>query len=664
LDALTEILVRLLKRQEETDKRLARIEGALGIPYEPAAEAAAPPAGPAPKPAPEPSDPRPALESRIGLAWINRIGVVTLILGAAFFFKLAVENRWIGETARAGLGMLCGLAAILAADRLWQRGQAVFAQGISAAGIALLYLAVYAAFGLYYILPAYFAFVLMVAVTAGAAALAVRYGAVAIAALGLFGGYATPLLLGEGARYPWFYLGYVLLLNAAAVRMARRRGWRLLLLLAFLSTVVLFGSWLGQPVERKWTATLFTLLFYGLFAAAPSRPVFYAAQALAPLTLTAIWTAAFAAFLLPLAVIAAAGLVVSDRRGWPSGALITALFTWMAVMFWYGGHPRPLFPVLMVETLLFALFLAWIPWRLRQRGAPAGRAEALLTAVNAGFYFGAVNAPLQRSYPGWLGLFTLALACVHMTLARALWNVRTAGLMLAGVAWILLILAVPIQFAGFTVTILWALQGAALAWVGMRLGERPATWGAVAVFAAVVIRLAGVDAGAIETPALSRALLNPRFLAFAVSGASMMAAAHWMRAARRRALVLYVAGHAVVLWGMTLDVLGWVMRRSRPEDFASFSSAASAILLAAYAVALAGWGIFARSAVDRMLGLGLIGIVIAKLYLYDVWLLGRVYRVAAFAILGLLLLAMSYLYSRYRASIENWVRVSEDSHTR
>jgi uncharacterized membrane protein len=47
---------------------------------------------------------------------------------------------------------------------------------------------------------------------------------------------------------------------------------------------------------------------------------------------------------------------------------------------------------------------------------------------------------------------------------------------------------------------------------------------------------------------------------------------------------------------------------------------------------------------------------VAKLYLYDVWLLGQFYRMAAFAILGVLLLAMSYLYSRFRGSIQNWWR--------
>ena len=67
-------------------------------------------------------------------------------------------------------------------------------------------------------------------------------------------------------------------------------------------------------------------------------------------------------------------------------------------------------------------------------------------------------------------------------------------------------------------------------------------------------------------------------------------------------------------------------------------------------------GVAARSAPNRIMGLALIAVVVAKLYLYDVWFLGLFYRMAAFAVLGALLLAMSYLYSRFRVSIENWWR--------
>jgi uncharacterized membrane protein len=76
--------------------------------------------------------------------------------------------------------------------------------------------------------------------------------------------------------------------------------------------------------------------------------------------------------------------------------------------------------------------------------------------------------------------------------------------------------------------------------------------------------------------------------------------------------------------------------------------------MAVYALALIAAGVLSRTFINRVLGLGLVGLVVAKLYLYDVWLLVRIYRIAAFGLLGGLLLITSYVYSRYREKIEAW----------
>jgi hypothetical protein len=56
----------------------------------------------------------------MGLTWVNRVGVVTLVLGAAFFFKYAVESGWIGPLARVLIGAAAGLGALGIAERAWR----------------------------------------------------------------------------------------------------------------------------------------------------------------------------------------------------------------------------------------------------------------------------------------------------------------------------------------------------------------------------------------------------------------------------------------------------------------------------------------------------------------------------------------------------------------
>src|SRR6185437_4938378 len=148
LDIISEAIGRLLKKQDELEQRIARLEGKAAIPKPAAASAMEPapamaePASLTPKPEPAalfpPSEPppspsapppkKPALETKVGLTVVNRIGVITLVLGVAFFFKWAVDNDWIGPAGRVILGVIAAFAALAAADFLWRKGQQIFAQ--------------------------------------------------------------------------------------------------------------------------------------------------------------------------------------------------------------------------------------------------------------------------------------------------------------------------------------------------------------------------------------------------------------------------------------------------------------------------------------------------------------------------------------------------------
>src|ERR1700690_4277854 len=143
MDALTEAILSVRRRMDAIERRLARLEGATA-PIE-----APPPAPPAPVPVPVPiveppplppflAAPEPeaestrALETRVGLTWINRIGTVTVILAVAFFFKYAVDNQWIGEAGRLVLGVLAGFAMLGFGEWTWHKGYRIYTQGLTA----------------------------------------------------------------------------------------------------------------------------------------------------------------------------------------------------------------------------------------------------------------------------------------------------------------------------------------------------------------------------------------------------------------------------------------------------------------------------------------------------------------------------------------------------
>ena len=210
-------------------------------------------------------------------------------------------------------------------------------------------------------------------------------------------------------------------------------------------------------------------------------------------------------------------------------------------------------------------------------------------------------------------------------------------------------LAIPIQFAGFSISIAWALEGAVLSWIGARSHDKRALFLGAAVFCLVVFRLLYFDAWPHRTLPLPALLWNGRFLTFLVAAACLLLAARWVgRTEQVVSLCEYFTGHGVLLWGLSLEVLDWAERSTAAPNLLSVQTVALSILFGGYALLLVAFGVGTRTAVNRIAGLVLIGLVIVKLYLFDVWQLGHVYRISAFIALGVFLIFMSFLYSRFR----------------
>jgi Predicted membrane protein (DUF2339) len=617
-----ERLEALERRLAEAEKRLAMLEA--GAPRRRAA--------PGPK---RRFSPVPHFEITFGLHWLSRIAVVTVVLALAFFFEYAFENHWISVSGRVLLGLGCGVAALLAGERFRHTGQRAYGQTLAAAGIGFFYLSFWAASSLYHLVPAGVGFGLMALVTAAAGALALRYDSAVTAALGLSGGFGAPLLLGH-AQAPWFVLGYALVLDGGAAFAARARRWRWLDALALAGTLALYLNQSPAPLEQRTAYSLFVAGYFGIFAASTLLPVFMTVQVLAPVALAAMWSPGPAGLWLALAM-AAAGLAAADRRGRPLA--MTTAFTgfWLAYLFPNNGT---LAVTLALLAASFLLFLAWPLWRIYGRRAALRPPDLLLMAANAGLFFAAVYGQLESTHPGAIGLVAVAIAAAEMGAARLLWRRDEGGAILAaGIAWVFLVLAAPVQLAGYRVTIVWAAEGAALAWIGTRFRENRAVAAALIVFCLVILRLGWIDSR-METATL---LANARFLAFAAAAAALFAATWWIRTGWRAGCV-YLGAHSVLLWALCLEAVDWARRTAAPENFRSFASASISVLAGGYALLLVAAGATRAHPFTRLLGMALIGLVVLKLYLYDVWLLGPFYRMAAFAILGIVLLVISYLF--------------------
>jgi uncharacterized membrane protein len=213
----------------------------------------------------------PNFESRIGVHWLNRVGILALLVGASLFLKFAFEGEWIGPTGRAFIGLAAGIAIITWSEWFRIRGYRIFSLSLKALGLGVLYLSLWAAFQVYYLISWMAAFLAMVTVTAATAALALWQGSEILALFALIGGFATPVLLYTGKSRETQLFSYIAILNIAALVLAGYCAWRRLLLVSLVATSILYFSWYAIFYRSdELTATLlFATAFFIIFMAAP-----------------------------------------------------------------------------------------------------------------------------------------------------------------------------------------------------------------------------------------------------------------------------------------------------------------------------------------------------------------------------------------------------------
>lgn len=225
----------------------------------------------APRPAQRASEPKPALEQILGRNWLLVAGVVIMVFGVGYFLKYSFEQGWIGPSLRVALAYLWGLLFLGGGELFRRKGYRAYGLTVAGGGVAVLYFATFAAYRLYELLPAIPAFALMTLTTALAISLAVIYDVLALAALGLAGGFLTPVLLSTGQDRPLALLSYLTLLNAGVLATAFMKRWPLLARLGLISTYILFGAWWDAhySTEKFSLAFPFLQLFFLIYALIP-----------------------------------------------------------------------------------------------------------------------------------------------------------------------------------------------------------------------------------------------------------------------------------------------------------------------------------------------------------------------------------------------------------
>ena len=211
-------------------------------------------------------------EQWVGIRGAAVLGAVVMALAGILFLQYAIEHGLIPPTVRVAVGFLVGIACVLGAEKLRERGYGPTASALAGAGIVILYASVWAARVLYELIGNGLGYGLMILVTLACGMLSWRHRARVTAVLGLVGGFATPLLLSTGQDNPIGLFAYILMLDVGLFVLARFRGWPVLAVLSLAGTVFYQVVWIvfRMGPERAMLG-LGILGLFGLFYALAGR---------------------------------------------------------------------------------------------------------------------------------------------------------------------------------------------------------------------------------------------------------------------------------------------------------------------------------------------------------------------------------------------------------
>lgn len=200
---------------------------------------------------------------------VAKLGLVILFIGVGFLLKYVAESVFVPIELRLAAVVAASLALLVWGWRL-RKTRREIGLPVQGTAIAILMLVVFGAYHRYELMPAAFAFGLLIILTAFTCLLAVLQEASWLAAFGITGGFASPLLLSTAAGQHVTLFSYYALLNAGVFVLAIKRAWRPLNLLGFGFTFIVGTAWGGlHYAPANYAAAqaflgLFFLLYVGI----------------------------------------------------------------------------------------------------------------------------------------------------------------------------------------------------------------------------------------------------------------------------------------------------------------------------------------------------------------------------------------------------------------
>lgn len=358
-------------------------------------------------------------------------------------------------------------------------------------------------------------------------------------------------------------------------------------------------------------------------------------------------------------------LGVAWRKDWKLLNLLSFVFTYALFSASLTKYDAAVdFPLALGFLAAFFVLFAAVPILFnlvnRQKSSVL---ELLATLANLAVFFGLGHHLIVRSHDSrWAAVLSVALAAFYLAQLLAFLNLKLKdkGLLLTLSAMTAFCLAItfPLLLSGVWITASWAALGCVFLWLALRLEGKLLSPLAYVVYALAFARLLFCDSDHWLDHAVYWDGALDRLLSFGAFTAAMGVGRLLLKRrgdGTRAATFFGAAALGLLFVYLTLE-LNTLLACKLP----AFRAGGVSILWGGFALALIGAGIARRLGALRYAGLALFLVTTLKVFFVDLQRSPTLWRIVALLALGLVTLAGSFIYIRFKEKLSTPESKHED----
>lgn len=392
---------------------------------------------------------------------------------------------------------------------------------------------------------------------------------------------------------------------------------------------------------------------------------------LAPL-LISHGTESFVGLFSYMLIINAGVAMISYTYRWSTLHYISFIGTLISVSTWFNRVEDESSRLLFVTfiTLYFIIFLASSIFHHVVRKEMSTEGDIAFVTVNALWYISIAYPILHPVFPDGMGIFMTIIGLMYLVVGYFSFTAHkedkllNAALPLIGLLFVTV--AVPIHFDGSWTTAAWVVEALALCVIDYKInGQRLYKYALIVYFIGLFnLAVDSTSTGGLSNGNIWVPIFNERFVTYVIAILSGLLMAYVIHRATKETqeeaeflkpmpVFLGVVTQLITLYLFTTEIHIYFSNMGGASTGTGLENTIVSIVWALYAAFLTIVGFVKHTKAFRVFGMALFLLTAARIFL-SLWELGPLYRIVTSIIFGIIALAASFLYARFKERIKGW----------